>query len=82
MTLLDEAQKTLSSDPAKALSLCDKDAAANPRGSMAQEREVIAIDALMRLKREPEARTRAERFHASWPDSAHGRRVDALVNLH
>jgi hypothetical protein len=49
---------------------------------MAQEREVIAIDALMRLGRADGAKARAGRFHAAWPDSAHGRRVDALVELH
>ncbi len=82
MQLLDEAQRSLATDPQKSLSLCDKDAKANPRGEMAQEREVIAIDALMRLSRPAEAKERAAKFHATWPDSAHGRRVDALVELH
>ena len=82
MSTLDEAQRILASDPTRALTLCDADAKANPAGSLAQEREVIAIDALMRLGRGDDAKTRAGRFHAAWPDSAHGRRVDALVELH
>lgn len=82
MELLDRAQKALATDPAASLSLCDKDAVANPKGTMAQEREVIAIDALMRLKKPDDAQKRAAKFHATWPDSAHGRRVDALLNLH
>jgi hypothetical protein len=49
---------------------------------MAQEREVLAIDALMRLGKTNDAKARAAKFHATWPDSAHGRRVDALVELH
>lgn len=82
MSLLDEAQRAMATDPQKALGLCEKDAKANPKGAMAQEREVLAIDALMRLGRQSEAKERAAKFHAQWPDSAHGRRVDALVELH
>src|SRR5205814_4173983 len=62
MTLLDEAQRVLATDPQKALALCERDAKANPRGSMAQEREVLAIDALMRLGKPAEAKSRAEKL--------------------
>lgn len=77
--MLDEAQRSLGSDPAHALEVCDAHVRAYPAGTLAQEREVIAVDALMRLHRAGDARARAGRFHATWPSSAHGRRVDALV---
>ena len=48
MVVLRRAQDTLGSDPAGALALCGAHAQHFPRSSFAQEREVIAIDALVR----------------------------------
>jgi hypothetical protein len=76
---LDEAQRVLATNPTRALELCDAQVKSSPKGAMAQEREVIAIDALMRLGRTADAKARAEQFHKTWPTSAHGRRVDSLV---
>jgi hypothetical protein len=45
--------------------------------SLAQEREIIAIDALRRLNRVREANARTERFHARYPSSIHGRSVES-----
>ena len=50
-----------------------------PRGILAQEREVIAIDALARLGRRREAALRAEAFRSAFPRSAHLSRLAALT---
>ena len=48
-------------------------------GTLAQEREVVAIEALVALARLPEARERAARFSARWPHSAHARRLAVIL---
>jgi hypothetical protein len=45
--------------------------------ALAQEREIIAIDALRRLKRVREASARSERFFAAYPSSIHGRSIES-----
>jgi len=79
LSLVARAQAALAADPARALSLTDEHLQRFGSGALAQEREVIAIGALVRLGRMTEARARAERFHALYPTSAHGRRVDVLL---
>jgi hypothetical protein len=77
--LLQDAQDALRSDPARALALANQHAQRAPRGALAQEREVIAIEALVKLGRRGEARQRAARFEAAYPNSAQNRRVHLLV---
>lgn len=79
LSLLRRAQEAVSVAPAEALSLCTTHAARFGAGVLGQEREVIAIDALLRLGRLPEARARAERFRAAYPGSAHTRRIDGAL---
>jgi hypothetical protein len=74
--LLEQARRALASSPATALSLTNQDAARFPRGALAQEREVIAIEALRRLGRGAEADRRAAAFAQTFPGSAHQRRVE------
>jgi hypothetical protein len=50
-----------------------------PDSPLAQEREAVAIEALVRLKRGDEARARGERFHARWPTSLHVSKIDELL---
>ena len=64
--------------PAESLARCDEHARRFANGTLVQEREVLAIDALMRLGRRPEAEARASRFRASFPRSGHLRRIEAL----
>jgi hypothetical protein len=78
--LLSRARRALAHNPAKALALAERHRRSFSDGSLAQEREVIAIDALMRLERRAKAERRAARFHARYPSSAHQRRVDSLVS--
>jgi hypothetical protein len=79
LSLLAGAQASLAADPARALSITDDHIRRFGSGTLSQEREVIAIGALVRLGRMAEARARAERFHALYPTSAHGRRIDVLL---
>jgi len=74
--LLERARRALASDPANALTLTQKDAALYPNGELAQEREVIAIEALRRLQRNAEAEQRARAFARAFPGSAHQRAVE------
>ncbi|HEY3496085.1 MAG TPA: hypothetical protein VGK73_15410 [Polyangiaceae bacterium] len=79
--LLRRAQAVLERDPRKALVLAGDHERKFPGGAFAQEREVVAIDALLLLGRRAEAQARADRFHRQWPDSVHGRRVDVLFGV-
>lgn len=65
-------------DPAQALALTAEHARRFPVGVLEQEREVIAIDALLRLGRADAAAQRAKRFQTHFPGSAHARRLSAL----
>jgi len=77
--LLRRAHAELGTDPAEALSLCDAHARRYPRGLLVQESEVIAIDALTRLGRRPEAEARAHRFASTFPTSAHLARIETIL---
>ena len=78
MELLDRAQSLLRANPAGALDALEWHGAVHPSGVLAQEREVLAVEALYRLGRREEAARRADRFEARWPASAQIRRVRVL----
>jgi RNA polymerase sigma-70 factor (ECF subfamily) len=78
--LLTRAQSDLSTDPARALAECDALARRFPHGVLDQEREVVAIDALVRLGRRDEATARATRFDAAYPQSTHARRIQEILS--
>jgi hypothetical protein len=80
IAILEAAQDRLASNPAAALAYAERHAARFPGGVLAQEREVIAIESLVRLHRDAEARQRAERFYRDFPSSAHRARIEALVD--
>ncbi len=77
--LLRQAQAQLKSDPARALNLTREHRRRFPSGALAQEREVIAIEALSRLGRKSEAGVRADDFQKSYPGSAHKKKVQSAV---
>jgi len=77
--LLLRARQSLTSDPSSTLALTDADAHRFPNGPLAPEREVLAIEALTRLHRLPEAKARLAIFRARYPQSPHLARLDALV---
>ncbi len=77
--LLERARGSLASNPAHALALTSEHKLRFPGGALAQEREVIAIDALKRLGRSDQASLRADEFAKNYPGSAHRRKLDAGV---
>lgn len=79
LLLISMAQGALRSDPSRALEVAAEHRAQFPSGQLAQEREVVAIEALVALGRREEAAARAEAFRAKWPGSAHVRRIEEVV---
>lgn len=79
LALLRAAQGALQRRPARALELAGEHREQHPKGVFAQERELIAIEALMKLKQRRAAQARAEAFVAQFPGSAHRRRLRALL---
>jgi hypothetical protein len=77
--LLNDARGVLGRDPAAALRLTERHRREYPSGVFVQEREVIAITALMRLGRTNEARSHAEAFEHAYPRSAYNRQIDRLL---
>ena len=80
LELMRDAKAALASDPSHALSLLNRLAKLYPSGVLAQEREVLAIDALLRLGRKSEANARATRFSNSYPASAHWPHIQRLLS--
>ena len=81
LEIVKEAGQVLKSDPARALQLTMDHARLFPSGALAEEREVIAIEALARLGKRSAARSRAERFLVGYPRSAHLSRVQLASGL-
>jgi hypothetical protein len=69
MDQLGEIRRALASEPGRALALAEEGHARFPRGVFWQEREVAAINALVRLGRAGEAKARARAFVARHPES-------------
>ena len=76
--LLNQARLALRTDPSRALALTQEHRRLFPSSSLAQEREVVAVEALTRLGRAGEAKEAARDFRRRYPDSAHVRRLDEL----
>jgi len=69
-SLVDRARTALTrGQPGAALEALDSHAKTFPRGRLAEEREALAIDALARAGRGAEAKARAVRFRAAYPQS-------------
>ncbi|HMA95143.1 MAG TPA: hypothetical protein VKP30_20775 [Polyangiaceae bacterium] len=77
--LLRAARDAVERDPARALSLVAQHARSFPKGMLGQEREAIAINALIRLGRMTEARERGSRFVRAYPGSPHAKRIEAAI---
>ncbi|WP_437958328.1 hypothetical protein WME76_00865 [Sorangium sp. So ce119] len=76
--LLQRAQDALAVDPGSALALTDEHARRFPAGALGQEREFIAIRALLALGRAAEARARAASLLERFPGSAYRGRLESL----
>jgi hypothetical protein len=77
--LLERANRALTGTPAQALALADEHQHRFPASVMDQEREIIAITALVRLGRAAEARERAVRLSHQHPNSVYQSRVDNIL---
>ena len=78
-SLVQRARSALEADPAQALALADEADDRFPSGALVEERQVVAIEALVRLGRVDEARTRGSHFLRRFPASVHQRRVETLL---
>ena len=77
--LLLAARRALAGDPARALALTDDHAARYPDGALAEERELIAIRALMATGKVDAAQSRGERFVDRYPASGHRPAVESAL---
>jgi hypothetical protein len=78
LTLIRRAQAARG-DVAGALSLLAQHEQLYPHGALAQEREVLAIELLLKAGRTPEAQLRARRFELAHTGSAHLPHLRALL---
>ena len=81
-TLLGKAQQALlSSDARTALALAESHQQRFPAGALTEEREAIAIEALIVLdgSSSNDARLRFEKFRTTYPRSGYRQRLDRLV---
>lgn len=76
--ILGRARAALAGNPGQALAHTEQHAAKFPSGMLTQEREQIAIGALLGLGRRPEAVARARRFATAWPRSPYVVRLRTL----
>jgi hypothetical protein len=67
------------SDPGGALALLSAHERAFPRGGLVLERELLAVDALLRLGRRADAEARARSLRARAPGSLYTRRLEHLL---
>ncbi|MFT3921851.1 MAG: hypothetical protein QM778_04895 [Myxococcales bacterium] len=79
LELLQRARRVLGASPTRALELAEEHRAAFPRGLFAEERELLAIEALLALGRRGEGATRAAAFEGQYPRSIHAQRLRRLM---
>jgi hypothetical protein len=79
LALLRRALGALQSQPSHSLELAAQHQRDYAQGIFGQEREVIAIDALLALQRTGAAEARARAFLVHYPRSAHAPRIRALL---
>lgn len=77
--VLESARRSLEADPARALSLIDEHASRFPSGALSEERELLAVDALLRAGRTDAARERAAAAIAAHPGGVQTARIRSLI---
>jgi hypothetical protein len=77
--LVGDARRALPGDASRALRLTSEHAKLYPRGALAEEREVIAIEALAALGRKGEARARAQRLLSASPGTPYAPRIARAI---
>lgn len=82
ISILSDAQRALvAGDASGALALTVTSAARFPQGAFGEEREALAIEALVALNRLDDARTRLDAFRARYPRSTYRERLQHLVAI-
>ena len=79
LTILTRARRLLVTAPAQSLALTEEHRTQYPKGAFAEERELLAVEALVKLARPADAQTRGRAFLRAHPGSAHAERVRILV---
>ncbi|MFT3927925.1 MAG: hypothetical protein QM778_35685 [Myxococcales bacterium] len=79
LSLIAQAQ-SLRAEPQAVLRVLKQHATLYPQGMLAQEREVLAVEALVSAGQLKEAKRRAGRLEAEYPNSAHLPRIRALLD--
>ncbi len=80
VALLQQAMAAIQAGRAnEGLELLERHRARYEAGVLAQEREVLSIQALMSLGRTGDARSKATAFRRRWPTSPHLLRIDSLL---
>jgi len=80
LRLVDGARVELAARPEQARALLLRHAADFPSGQLASEREVLLVDALIRLGRRDEAEAHARSLVAREPGSPYAKRVESLLS--
>lgn len=80
LQLIRQAQELRHTDPARVVSLTREHRLQHPSGVMAQERDVLLIEAYMDLGDAQAAAREAERFRRLYPSSVHLRRIDSILS--
>jgi hypothetical protein len=79
LALLQRAQLALDTQPKQTMTLVSEHEREYLHGIFAQEREILAVEALTKLGKRESARQRGERFLREYPESAHVRRIYNLM---
>ena len=79
IALIGQAHDALRSNPAAALALCKQHETKFSSGHFAQEREAVAIEALVYLNRKDEAQKRFAAFDHQYPSSSHRVHLETLL---
>ena len=79
LELVQRMKAALPVDPARALSLTNEHARQYPSGEFVQEREVIAVEALVELGKRDEASRRANAFVGRFPNTPYTARLEKAI---
>lgn len=79
LELLQRARRVLGSDPQRALVLTDEHLRRFPRGALLEERELLAVEALVALGRPGDARERALAHLHEHPHAVHRARIESAL---
>lgn len=80
--LMEHIRKTVKSDPQTAVTLADEGEKRYPDSPMREEREALAIDALINMQKMGSARGRADFFLRRYPNGKYAAHVGNMTGVH